>query len=110
MHRQRPWIGHYAMKYDIELSSAAESHLDGLPAYDRKIILDGIDKRLSYEPTKRTRNRKQLRPNPLATWALRVGKYRVLYNVIEDPTVVVIVAVAVKKGNKFVVGGKEYEL
>ena len=98
------------MKYEIEVSPAAESHLDDLPAYDRQIILEKIDKQLTHRPTTPTRNCKQLRPNPLATWALRVGKYRVLYNVIEDRVIVVIVAVAVKKGNKFIIGGQEHDL
>jgi mRNA-degrading endonuclease RelE of RelBE toxin-antitoxin system len=98
------------MKYQIELSSAAEGHLDDLPAYDRKIILDEMDKQLAHQPTTPTRKRKQLRPNPLATWELRVGKYRVLYNVIEDRVIVAIVSVAVKKRNKFIIGGEEYDL
>jgi mRNA-degrading endonuclease RelE of RelBE toxin-antitoxin system len=98
------------MKYAIELSSAAESNLDDLPAYDRKIIVDAMAKHLTHQPTKPTRNRKQLRPNPMATWELRVGKYRVLYNVIEERVIVVIVAVAVKKGNRFTIGGEEHEL
>ena len=92
-------------KYEIELSPVAESHLDDLPARDRRTIVAEIEKQLTHQPTKPTRNRKQLRPNPLATWELRVGKYRVLYNVIEDRVIV-----AVKKGNKFTIGGEEHEL
>ena len=98
------------MKYEIELSPAAESHLDELPAYDRKIILDQMEKQLTHQLTTSTRNRKQLRQNPLAAWELRVDKYRVLYNVIEDRVIVVIVAIAVKRGNKFIIGGEEYDL
>lgn len=98
------------MKFDIELSPAAESHLDDLSAHDRKIVLDKIEDQLTHQPTTPTRNRKLLRPNPLATWELRVGKYRVLYNVIEDKVVVVVVAVAVKEGNRFIIGGEEHEL
>jgi mRNA-degrading endonuclease RelE of RelBE toxin-antitoxin system len=98
------------MKYEIELSPAAESHLDDLSAYDRRIILSEIDKQLSHQPTKPTRNRKLLRANPLAAWELRVGQFRVLYNVIKEKVIVVIVAVAVKKGNKFIIGGEEHDL
>jgi mRNA-degrading endonuclease RelE of RelBE toxin-antitoxin system len=57
-----------------------------------------------------TRNRKQLRPNPLANWALRVGKFRVLYNASEEEGLVVIVAVATKERNKFIIAGEEYDL
>jgi mRNA interferase RelE/StbE len=98
------------MKHDIEFSAAAEGHLDDLLAYDRKTILAAVEEHLRHEPTKPTRNRKRLRPNPLATWELRVGKHRVLYNVIENDVIVAIVAIAVKKRNKFIIGGKEYDL
>ncbi|MBI3824056.1 MAG: type II toxin-antitoxin system RelE/ParE family toxin [Planctomycetes bacterium] len=98
------------MKYTVELSPAAECHLDDLSAHDRKIVLTEIDKQLTHQPTTPTRNRKLLRANPLAAWELRVGQYRVLYNVIKDQVIVAIVAVAVKKGNKFIIGGEEHVL
>lgn len=98
------------MKYDIELSRAAEGHLDDLSAYDRKVVIDAMEKHLSYQPMKPTRNRKQMRSNPMATWELRIGKFRVLYNVVEDQVIVVVVALAVKEGNKFIIGGEEYDL
>lgn len=98
------------MKYDLELSVAAEEQLDELPAHDRRIIIAEMEKQLAHQPTVATRNRKLLRPNPVATWELRVGKYRVLYNVVEDQVIVVIVAIAVKKGNKFMIGGEEHKL
>ena len=98
------------MKYDFEVSPAAESHLDDLPAYARRIIIGAIEKHLAHQPKAPTRKRKQLRPNPLATWELRVGKYRVLYNVIDDQVIVAIVAVAEKRGNKFIIGGEEFDL
>ena len=98
------------MKFDIETSLAAEEHLDELKAFDRKRILEAIEEQLSYQPLTPTRNRKELRPNPLANWALRVGKFRVLYNASEEEGLVVIVAVATKERNKFIIGGKEYDL
>jgi mRNA-degrading endonuclease RelE of RelBE toxin-antitoxin system len=61
-------------------------------------------------PTVPTRNRRQLRPNPLATWELRVQAFRVLYNVDEDIVTVFIVAVAVKAGHRFIIEGQEYPL
>jgi mRNA-degrading endonuclease RelE of RelBE toxin-antitoxin system len=98
------------MKYAIETSVAAEQHLDELPAFDRKRILETIEEQLSYQPLTPTRNRKELRPNPLANWALRVGKFRVLYNASEEEGLIVIVAVASKERDKFIIGGKEYDL
>jgi mRNA-degrading endonuclease RelE of RelBE toxin-antitoxin system len=98
------------MKYSVETSVAAEEHVDELTASDRTRVLGAIERQLSYQPLTPTRNRKELRPNPLANWALRVGKFRVLYNVSEEEGLVVIVAVATRERNKFIIGGKEYDL
>ena len=98
------------MEYTIELSIAAERHLDQLSAHDRRIVLAAVFDQLTHQPLIRTRNRKELRPNPLANWELRVGKYRVLYNVVKEESVVAINAVAVKDGNKLVIEGEVHEL
>jgi len=98
------------VQYTIEISVAAEMHLDQLSAYDRKIILAAIVEQLSHHPLTKTRNRKALRPNPIANWELRVGKYRVLYNVVEEESLVAINAVAVKEGNQFVIDGEIHQL
>ncbi len=55
-------------------------------------------------------NRKQLRANPLATWELRVQQFRVLYNVDHEIVTILVVAIAVKEGNKFIIEGEEYPL
>lgn len=34
---------------------------------------------MSYQPTVETKNRKPMRPNPLAPWELHVGGFRVYY-------------------------------
>jgi len=39
---------------------------------------------VAREPIVETRNRKKLRPNPLAPWELRIGKARVFYDVEES--------------------------
>jgi mRNA-degrading endonuclease RelE of RelBE toxin-antitoxin system len=46
----------------------------------------------------------------LAAWELRVQQFRVLYNVDEGIVTVFVVAVAIKEGNKFLIGGEEYPL
>jgi mRNA-degrading endonuclease RelE of RelBE toxin-antitoxin system len=73
-------------------------------------VIQAIEEQLTYQPTVPTRNRKQLRANPLATWELRVQEFRVLYNVDEDIVTVFVVAIAVKDGNKFLIEGEEYPL
>src|ERR1017187_2531625 len=96
--------------FDVQFSKDAERHLDALSARDRKIVLAAIEEQLPHQPTVAARNRKQLRENPLASWELRVQKYRVLYNVDEEIVTVLVVAIAVKDGNRFIIDGEEYSL
>ena len=65
---------------------------------------------LSYEPTTKTRNRKPLRPNEVAEWELRIGKFRVLYDVDENGRIVRIKVVGFKIGNLLFVRGRKKEL
>lgn len=96
--------------FDIRFSDDAERHLDNLSARDRQIVLTAVEEQLRHQPTTQTRNRKRLRKNPRATWELRVQKYRVLYNVDEKAVTVVIIAIAEKVGNRFIIDGEEHPL
>jgi len=70
--------------------------------------MDAIDMQLPYEAFIETRNRKRLRPNPLAGWELRVGAIRVFYDLAPgNPNVVLIVAIGLKQGNKLIIEGNE---
>ena len=71
-----------------------------------------MDDQLIYEPTSETRNRKHLGENELATWELRIGKYRVFYDVVllESSRIVRIKAIGHKEHNRLFIGGKEIEL
>lgn len=52
-----------------------------------------------------------MEPNPLARWELRVGTFRVYYDVIGDPEpTVAIKAIARKDRGKIYIGGQEVEL
>lgn len=81
-----------------------------MSARDRKTVLAAIEDQLQHQPNVVTRNRKRLRNNPLATWELRVQKYRVLYDVEEEAVKVLVVAIAVKDGSRFMIEGEEYPL
>jgi hypothetical protein len=60
---------------------------------------------------KETRNRKPLRPNPIAPWELRVGNLRVFYDVAGEPSPTVhVLAVGVKDRDVLRVGGQEVSL
>jgi mRNA-degrading endonuclease RelE of RelBE toxin-antitoxin system len=70
-----------------------------------------INQQLIYEPTVETQNRKPLRPNPLASWELRIGDLRVYYDVEEDPERHVdIVAIGIKRRNRVYIAGELYDL
>jgi mRNA-degrading endonuclease RelE of RelBE toxin-antitoxin system len=97
-----------AEAYAINIADEAASHLGELSRYARRIVLDGIELHLRYRPTQETRRVKLMRPNPVATWELRLGDYRVLYNVSESDRTVNVLVVGEKRGNQLYVLGKEY--
>lgn len=75
------------------------------------IVLSTVDAQLAHEPRVETRNRKLLRPNPLAPWELRIGDLRVFYDVDEEPEAVVqIRAIGIKEHDVLRIGGEEFQL
>ena len=99
------------MTYSIEFAESVREQLRSLPAQQRTLVLDSIERQLMHEPLLETRNRKALRPNPLAPWELRVGDLRVFYEVAEDQNDIVrILAVGQKRGNRLLIAGKEVKI
>jgi mRNA-degrading endonuclease RelE of RelBE toxin-antitoxin system len=99
------------MAYQIDYSPEAEGHLRALTARQRVIVFDTIDEQLAHQPAVETRNRKPMRPNPLAPWELRIDDLRVYYDIKEDPEQrVTIVAIGRKDHNRILIGGEEVEL
>lgn len=99
------------MTYRIEYSPDAEQHLLELTARQRAIVLDGVERHLTQEPTAETRNRKPMRPNPVAPWEFRLGALRVYFYVQEEPEQVVFVgAIGIKERNQVRIAGKVVEL
>jgi mRNA-degrading endonuclease RelE of RelBE toxin-antitoxin system len=99
------------LAYQIQYSPEAEAHLRALTARQRTTVFDTIDKQLAHQPAVETRNRKPMRPNPLAPWELRIGKLRVYYDIQEEPEQrVTVVAIGVKDHNRIIIGGEEIEL
>jgi mRNA-degrading endonuclease RelE of RelBE toxin-antitoxin system len=97
-------------KYQIEVTLEAKTDLNYYSVFERKIITSGIRLQLEHEPTLGTRNRKQLRDNSISSWEVRVGKYRVFYEVNEAAQIVTVVAVAHKEHNVLLVRGKEVQI
>ena len=91
----------FAILYD----EAAEAELQTLRAHEARRIMDEVDVLLAQEPTKRSRRKKPLeglmppwdavRP----VWQLRVGDFRVFYDVNERRKEVVVRAIR-RKGTK----------
>jgi len=96
--------------FEVAVTRTAFTHLKGQRRYDRNAILDAIKGQLTQSPAEETRNRKLLRENPLADWELRVGRFRVFYEVDAGRRIVRILAVGVKAGNKLIIGGEEVAL
>lgn len=54
------------MPYRIDYSPDAEDHMRVLTARQQAIVLDEVDDQLMYQPMVETKNRKPMRPNPVA--------------------------------------------
>ena len=105
------------MPYEIEFADAAIKHLRSLTARERATIVGAIEEQLSYEPLVETRNRKPLRPNPIAAWELRVGSLRAFYDKTSpEPSsaqpsgIVRVLAIGKKVRNVLRIGGAEIDL
>ena len=96
--------------FRLAFTPEAVEDLRFLRSYDQRRILDSVQEQLQYQPGQETRNRKRLRPNELAEWELRIGTFRVFYNVDEAEDLVKVEAVGYKRGNVLFVHGEEYEL
>jgi mRNA-degrading endonuclease RelE of RelBE toxin-antitoxin system len=97
--------------YEIEFAKAVRTHFEFLTAGQRSTVLDAIERQLTNEPLKETRNRKPLRPNPVAPWELRVRGLRVFYEVSTEPAAVVrVLAVGLKTRDVLRIGGEEIKL
>ena len=96
--------------YRIEVTEDAKIDLATYAAFERKIIVSGIREQLTEQPGLETKNRKVLRENPIATWELRVGKYRVFYEVNRAAQVVTIVSIGHKEHNVLFIRGTEVSL
>jgi mRNA-degrading endonuclease RelE of RelBE toxin-antitoxin system len=95
-------------EYKIEFTEDAKIDLSYYTAYERKIIVSEIGKQLTHQPLVETKNRKKLQDNPIASWELRIGKFRVFYEVIE--TTVNILIVGHKVHNVLFIRGAEVKI
>ncbi len=87
--------------FEIRFAEGVEEDLRKIRIYYRNQILDAVEEQLAREPDIRTRNRKLLEnlippwQNVASIWELRVGEYRIFYDV--SPTEPVVYARAVRR-------------
>lgn len=96
--------------YNIEVTEEAKADLSYYAVAERKIVVSHLRLQLEDQPATETRNRKKLRDNPIAAWELRIGKFRIFYEVDYPARVVTIVVVGHKEHNTLYVRGKEVKL
>lgn len=99
-----------SMKFTIEITEEAIEDLEYFDKATRVMILDAIERQLGDQPLQETRNRKPLRPGSQFNWELRIGSYRVFYDVVEATVVVSVVAVGYKDRNKLYIRNREVNL
>jgi mRNA-degrading endonuclease RelE of RelBE toxin-antitoxin system len=91
--------------FEIRFAEGALDDLGAIPRFHRGRLLEEVGRQLAATPLTRARNRKplaglippwdQVRP----VWELRVGDYRVFYDVDADASVVIVQAIR-RKGRK----------
>jgi mRNA-degrading endonuclease RelE of RelBE toxin-antitoxin system len=96
--------------YDIEFTQDAIDDLRFLKKNEQQQVIAGIESQLLYEPNVETRNRKRLRPNDVSEWELRLGKFRVFYDVEATVRIVRVEAIGYKEGNQLFIRGEPYQL
>ena len=94
--------------FEFEFVRSARADLAFFEVFIRRQILDSMDLHLRYQPMAATSRVKPLRPNQVGNWELRVGDYRVIYDVDEDLRQVTIKVIGEKRGNELFVQGREY--
>lgn len=93
--------------FETRFVDSALEDLDFLNKFEQRFVVSMIEQHLSLEPATPTRRRKPLRPNDLATWELRLGAFRVFYDVDRQDMIVWVKAIGRKEHNHLLIRGKE---
>jgi mRNA-degrading endonuclease RelE of RelBE toxin-antitoxin system len=92
--------------FTVHFVESVADDLADLKASERQLILDRIDEQLSHQPTTPTRNRKMVPglvppwEHEQPVWELRVGLFRVFYDVNEAESKVIVRAIRLKPPHK----------
>ena len=83
--------------YDIQYAETAVDDLRGLQRFDSQHILDEIGRQLAHQPTSVSRSRIKLMRQPFwSHYRIRVGDFRVYYDVDETARQVSVLRVLAK--------------
>ena len=83
------------MPCEIELTEDSKRDIQALRSFERRKVLDAIERHLRHEPTQENQSRiKRLRRLATPQYRLRVDDIRVFYDVVDE--VVEIIAVIAK--------------
>jgi mRNA-degrading endonuclease RelE of RelBE toxin-antitoxin system len=93
--------------FETRFVDSALEDLKFLKKLEQRYVVSMIEQHLSSEPATPTRRRKPLRPNVLATWELRLGAFRVFYEVDPQGMIVWVTAIGKKERNSLLIRGKE---
>ena len=94
---------HMSAALNIRIMQAAEDDLSALRVFDQRRIMDAILAELAHEPDVPTKNRKRLEDvtatfeHAPPVWELRVGQFRVFYDISMEEGTVFVRAVRQKK-------------
>jgi mRNA-degrading endonuclease RelE of RelBE toxin-antitoxin system len=94
------------MMYTIDFTDSAQEDLRQLRKFDQVTIAQTVEVQLTSEPMKETRHRKSLEPNELAQRELRIGRFRVFYDVQPDERLVTVVAIGWKNTTNLSFAGR----
>ena len=91
-------------KYTVIVRPPAKAEIDALRVFDQRKITNAIRANLIHEPKTEARNKKLLRglipafEHELPVYELKVGEYRVVYDVNDQKQAVFVRAVRRKSG------------
>ena len=95
------------MTFEIIIADDAKLDAEWFRKAEQATIWEKTALQLKDQPDVETRNRKRLREGHMTEWELRVGAFRVFYDVNLPDGVVKVAAIGYKEGNKLFIRGQE---
>ena len=97
------------LPFKIMFLRSAEEDLAYFRRNERIRIFEATMRILATEADTENKKRKRLRANPIAPWELRLGQYRVFYEVVPDRKVRVL-AIGFKEHNDLFIRDEKVQL